>query len=230
VLAAGAVDYVSARTPASLLFVGGAGAVTVGAAVTETLFGGSGGGSYAYGAAAGASGAGALFVGGGGADTLAGAGPLVAFGHGGEHLIVQASGSVAATTGTTFVGFGGGETIDASHARAGNTFVLDNTTLPASAGGSFTGDTTLIGSPGDDIFAVFIDASAPTAHTITIDNWQASDTMAVYDLANPGGQLIAADTAAIAAFLSGGGSWFALSDGTTIDFAEGVRPTGIAHG
>ena len=101
--------------------------------------------------------------------------------------------------------------------------------LPASAGGTFTGDSTLMGSTaGNDLFVVYIDGSSPPAHTVTIENWQASDTMFLSNLASPSQALGTADAAAVKAFEAGSGSSLTLSDGTTIDFV-GNKPTNIAH-
>jgi len=65
--------------------------------------------------------------------------------------------------------------------------LLDN------AAGTFAGATTLVGSnTGQDSFNLFVDGSAPPAHTITIDNWQSNDILFITDLSTAGGGLNAA--------------------------------------
>ena len=213
----------SAGTAASLFFLGGANAATVSAAAAETVFGGKGGGSYSVGATS------FEFFGGGGADSIvggAGASSVLAFGMTNEDLTVT---QAASTPGNTFVSFGNNDTIDATHAAGGNVWQVVNQTLPASAGGTFTGNSTLMGSSaGGDTFVVYIDGSTPPAHTVTIENWQASDVLFISNLANASQALGASDVAAVNAFQQGGSSSLTLSDGTTIDF-QGAKPTTIAH-
>jgi len=197
--------------------------VTVSAAAAETVFGGKGGGSYSVGATS------FEFFGGGGADSIvggAGASSVLAFGMTNEHLTIN---QAASTPGNTFVSFGNNDTIDATNAAGGNTWQIVNQTLPAAAGGTFTGDSTLVGSnAGSDTFVVYIDGSTPPAHTVTIENWQASDVLFISNLANASQALGASDVAAVNAFQQGGSSSLTLSDGTTIDF-QGAKPTTIAH-
>ena len=222
IFASTAIDYSnSLGTANSLFFLGGAGAVTVSAAAAETVFGGSGGGSYSVGATS------FEFFGGGGADTVTGASgspSILAFGAANESLTINDS-----TGGNSIVSFGTNDSINASGAGGGNTWQIVNQTLPAAAGGTFTGDSTLVGSSaGGDTFVVYVDASAPAAHTVVIDNWQASDAMFIANLASASQSLNATDLAAVNAFDAGGGSSLTLSDGTTIEF-NGAKPTTIAH-
>ena len=224
IFASSAIGYSNAGgTAASLFFLGGAGAVTVSAAAAETVFGGKGGGSYSVGATS------FEFFGGGGADSIsggAGASSVLAFGSSNENLTIT---QAASTKGNTFVSFGNNDTINAANAAGGNTWQIVNQTLPAAAGGTFTGDSTLMGSSaGSDTFVVYIDGSAPPAHTITIENWQASDVLFISNLASASQSLGASDVAAVNAFQTGGSSSLTLSDGTTIAF-QGAKPTTIAH-
>jgi hypothetical protein len=224
IFASSAIGYSNAGgTAASLFFLGGAGAVTVSAAAAETVFGGKGGGSYSVGATS------FEFFGGGGADSIsggAGASSVLAFGSSNENLTIT---QAASTKGNTFVSFGNNDTINAANAAGGNTWQIVNQTLPAAAGGTFTGNSTLMGSSaGGDTFVVYIDGSAPPAHTITIENWQASDVLFISNLASASQSLGASDVAAVNAFQTGGSSSLTLSDGTTIAF-QGAKPTTIAH-
>jgi hypothetical protein len=224
IFASTAIGYSNAGgTAASLFFLGGAGAVTVSAAAAETVFGGKGGGSYSVGATS------FEFFGGGGADSISGgvgASSVLAFGSSNENLTIT---QAASTKGNTFVSFGNNDTINAANAAGGNTWQIVNQTLPAAVGGTFTGDSTLMGSSaGSDTFVVYIDGSAPPAHTITIENWQASDVLFISNLASSSQALGASDVAAVNAFQSGGSSSLTLSDGTTIAF-QGAKPTTIAH-
>ncbi len=214
----------NAGTASSLFFLGGAGVVTVSAAAAETVFGGSGGGSYSVGATS------FEFFGGGGADTItggAGASSVLAFGFKNENLTIN---QAASTPGNTIISFGNNDSINAAHAAGGNVWQVVNQTLPAGAGGTFTGDSTLVGSnAGGDTFVVYIDSAAthPPAHTIDIANWQASDAIFIADLGN-NEKLTATDLSAVSKFQAGGSSSLTLSDGTTINFT-GAKPTTIAH-
>ena len=227
IFASTAIDYSNVHgTANSLFFLGGAGAVTVSAAAAETVFGGAGGGSYSVGATS------FDFIGGGGADTLTGgSGDASVFAWGGtnENLMID---QAAGTMGNTLISFGNNDSINASLAAGGNDWQIVNQTLPASAGGTFTGDSTLVGSSaGNDLFVVYIDPTAsslPPAHTIDIANWQSSDTMFLSDLGNSSQALDAADASAVQAFDGGTSHTLTLSDGTTIDFT-GARPNTIAH-
>lgn len=224
IFASTAINYSNGGgTAASLFFLGGAGAVTVSAAASETVFGGKGGGSYSVGATS------FEFFGGGGADSITGGSgdsSILAFGAAGEDLTVT---QAASTKGNTFISFGNNDTINAANAAGGNVWQVVNQTLPAGAGGTFTGNSTLVGSSaGGDTFVVYIDASSPPAHTITIENWQASDVLFLSNLASASQALGSADTAAVNAFEAGSSSSLTLSDGTTIDFS-GAKPTTIAH-
>jgi phospholipase/lecithinase/hemolysin len=212
IFAGGALSY-NGSAGANSLFVGGVGAATVVSAASETLFAGSGGGVYQPGSS------GFFFFGGGGADTISGgsASPTV-WGNSNESL--TASGTAAHGV---FVAFGGNDSIDASTAGGDNAFIVVNEalTLP---GGTFAGNTTLVGSSaGGDTLSVFSEGTAPAAHTITVDNWQASDTLFLgnYDAAD-----VDAAAAALAA-ATGAGASFTLSDQTTIAFI-GTHPTAVA--
>jgi hypothetical protein len=201
------------------------------AAAQETIVGGSGGGDYAVGTSSFTFIAGSTSVG-GGADTLhsgAGSAGLNLFGASGENLtITQASGTTPLGA-ATFTAFGNNETVNASTAGGGNEFLVvsEALSIPA-ANGAFAGTTTLIGSSaGHDTF-LFDDSSTNTiSNTITIQNWQSSDQVALFDI-SPGNSsqgLNAADLAAVNTFEGGGGTGsLKLSDGTTIDFgvAKGV--------
>jgi hypothetical protein len=227
IFASSAIDYSSAAgTANSLFFLGGAGAVTVSAAAAETVFGGAGGGSYSIGATS------FSFFGGGGADTLTGAtgaASVLAFGDTNENLTID---QAAGTKGNTLIPFGNNDSINASLAAGGNTWQVVNQTLPSGIGGTFTGNSTLVGSTaGSDLFVVYIDPAAsslPPAHTIDIANWQSSDNLFLSDLGNSNQSLDATDLSAVNAFDAGTAKTLTLSDGTTIDFT-GARPNTIAH-
>jgi Ca2+-binding RTX toxin-like protein len=205
IFAGGALLYNGMGGTNSLL-VGGSGAATVVSAANEVVFGGTGGGVYAPGS-------GSFFLfGGGGSDTISGgtASPTV-WGNSNEKLIA---------TGTAqhgvFVAFGEQDSINASAAGGGNSFVVVDQTL-AVPGGTFAGNTTLVGSSaGLDTFAIFGEpGTAPPAHTITIQNWQASDTLF---LGNYSATDIAAANTALGGAAVGAGASFTLSDQTTIAF------------
>jgi len=221
IFAQSAVDYTNKLgTASSLLFIGGAGAVTVSAAAQETVFGGAGGGSYSIGATN------FLFVSNiGGADTLTG-GPgatsVTAFGGSNESLTVS---QMVSSPGNTFIAAGDQDSINAMFAGGGNSFEDDNQ-------GGLAGNTTLVGSNvGHDTFSVYIDSSTTVAaHTVDIGNWQSTDQIFVINL-DPaaGGALDQQDLTAVNNFLAGGsGSAITLSDGTTINFTD-AKPTNIGH-
>jgi hypothetical protein len=194
------------------LFVGGAGAATVVSAANEVAFVGKGGGIYAPGSGS------FFFFGGGGADTVSGgaAKPSI-WGNSNETVSVFNTGA-----GATFVAFGEKDSINAANAGGSNTFFVVNQALPST--GTFSGNTTLVGSNlGGDNFVLVSDPSAPPpAHTITIENWQASNLMFFnnYSAAN----IATANTALAAA--GAGTATFTLSDNTTVAFV-GAHPTNV---
>jgi hypothetical protein len=213
---------------ASLFFLAETGAVTAGPAASETIIGGSGGGSYSIGSSSFTFAAGSQSVG-GGADSLFGAASTAAvgfFGFTNENLTVTQADSVNSNV---FTAFGNDETINATAAAGGNTFQIINEalTIPA-ANGAFAGNTTIFGSnAGGDHFSFLIDGSvaAGPAHTITIENWKSTDNSAIFDLSNSAQSLSATDLAAVNAFNTaeaGGanGGSFTLQDGTTINFVD----------
>jgi hypothetical protein len=221
VAAAGGADTIFAVTGiryeggagGNSLFVGGAAQATLSGAANEVLFAGTGGGVYTPGS-------GSFFMfGGGGADTVAsGAGSIDVWGNSNERLTVTDT-----VPGGTFVAFGNNDSMNAAASGGGNTFILVSEALPV-ADGTFAGTTTLVGSSaGGDTFAIFSEGSAPPAHGIVIDNWQASD---ILYLGNYGDGDIATANAALAAAASSGVS-FTLSDQTTVTLAGG-HPSSVA--
>lgn len=168
-----------------------------------------------------------FFGGGGGADTIntgAGTSRNLMFGHSNENMTIVSSPGVASVLGSTFAAYGDANTINAAGAAGGNTFFAVNQHL---AIGEYAGNSTLIGSSaGKDGFVVFVDSKnlSQVAHTITIENWQSTDSMFVGDLGNANNALNAADKASIDAFNAGTSNSFSLHDGTTITFV-GARPT-----
>jgi hypothetical protein len=123
-----------------------------------------------------------------------------------------------------FVAYGEKDSINASMAGGGNSFIVVNQTLSVPAG-TFAGNTTLVGSgAGSDTFAILHETgTAPPVHTITIQNWQVSDTMSLNDYT--AADLTAANTA-LAGAAPGAGASFTLSDHTTIAFV-GAHPTTV---
>jgi hypothetical protein len=222
IFALGSINYHGSTVAgSSALMLGGSGVATVIAASNETLFGGSGGGSYQMG------GGFFFFFGGGGNDTISGdanSAAAIVWGRANENVVV----STASTLGNTFVSFGDNDKIDATNTHGGNVFQIVNQAIGA---GTFTGNTTLVGSTnGGDTFVVYEDASKPAAHTVTIDNWKASDQMFVADLSN-NQVLNAADSQAISNFLAGNsGTSFTLNDGTTVKFTNSAITTGFNIG
>jgi len=221
IFALSSVDYTDKLgTANTLTFVGGAGAVTVSAAAVESVYGGTGGGSYSIGATS------FQFVSGGGADTLTG-GPgatsVFAYGGSNENLTVS---QMVSSPGNTFFTLGNNETINAMNAAGHNTWDIVD---------PFSGDTSLVGSNvGNDQFVVFMDVApgagttAPT-HTVDISNWLSSDTMFINNVGAANGALNEADVNAVNQFVAGGsGSTLTLSDGTVINFT-GAKPTTIGH-
>jgi hypothetical protein len=238
VFALSGIDYDGAAAASALFLGSNTDAVTVSAATNATLFGGAAGGVYTEGADS----AGGFFLWGhsfGASDTVtasdtvvggATAAQVTVWGNNNEDVTVSQQGSAAAGAGGTFVAWGASDTINATDARGGNAFIAWNASLPS--GTNFTGDTTLIGSnAGSDDFAIFSSSTAQSsligasaAHTITIDNWQASDVLFLggYSAAD----IATADTALAAA--DGGSASFTLSDGTTVKF-DNVSPTSAFH-
>jgi hypothetical protein len=197
---------------ASTLFVGGAGAATVFAGTAATIYGGTGTGSYTEGTGS------FFFQGSGGSDTILGgttAASVTVWGNNNENTTVSQLGSAS---GGLYVAYGASDTLNATDARGGNTFVVYDATLPG--GTNFTGNTTLVGSSlGGDAFDILAGTST-AAHTITIENWQASDTLNLSGFS--AGDISTADAALASA--GGSGATFTLSDNTTIKFV-GTSPT-----
>jgi phospholipase/lecithinase/hemolysin len=213
IFSGGAVLY-QGSAGANSLFVGGTGMATVESAASETVFAGSGGGLYQPG------GTSFFLFGGGGADTISGgaASPTV-WGNSNETLVADSTAGNG-----VYVAFGNNDSLDASLAGGGNTFYVVNEalTLPS---GTFAGNTTLVGAAaGNDTLAVFSEGAAPPAHTITVENWQISDTLY---LGNYAAADLAAANAALAAAAAGAGASFTLSDQTTITFVA-THPTAVA--
>jgi hypothetical protein len=221
----GGVDYNGAQATNSE-YVGGAGESTVVGATNEIAFSGAGGGAFSIGTGS------FDFVGGGGADTItAGSGSASGFiwGNNNENLTLASLAGAGSVPGSSLVALGEDDSINAMNAAGGNTFFVYNQVPPVAGLTTFAGDTTLVGSTaGGDNFALFVDSTSPVAHTITIENWQSSDTMFITNLTNAGGGLSATDANAIAAFDGGNTQSFTLQDGTTVDFI-GAKPTTILH-
>lgn len=141
----------------------------------------------------------------GGSASLAGAG---------TNRVYAQSGKIDLfTTGpSSVVALGGAATVDGSN--AGNTTFYVND-------GFLSGDTTLTGGAGNDLFAIWHDASGPAAaaFTITITNWTGGDKLWL-------GNFAAGDVAAANSQLTGGASEITLSDGLRIVFT-GDKPQGI---
>lgn len=234
---ANASDTVAVASPviydgskaANLLYIGGNAATTLIGARTTLAFGGKGGGTIVEGSG------GFLFTGGGGnvnvQETSNNAAAFIV-GNNEQNLVISTVPGASSVKGASaLVAFGNADTINAQNAAGGNIFYIVNQVPPAATGlATYAGNTTLVGSnAGHDGFAVFVDNTAPPAHTITIQNWQASDTMFISNLTAANGALGAADVQAIDSFLApGGGTSLSLADGTTIQFV-GVKPTAIGH-
>jgi hypothetical protein len=211
IFAGSAINYDGAAA-ASSFFLGGNGAATVIAGTSSTLFGGTGGGSYT----AGTTMTFWNFTGGATDSLLGGASSTItAYGSSNENVIVS---QLGAASGGVYVAFGQTDTINAMNAHGGNTFYILDQTL--TGGANVAGDTTLVGSnAGHDLFAMFAETST-VAHTITIENWQATDTLYMNGFSQ-------ADSATASAALSaaaGADATFTLSDNTTVKFV-GTSPT-----
>lgn len=225
------VDYDGSAAASSFLAAGydGASSATVGA--NASVFTGSAGGTYMENAASTGS---MVFLGNslGQASTVvandtlegaAGSQSVVAWTNNRENLTISQTGTATYGGGGAYVDYGATDTINATNSSGGDSFVIWNTSVGS---GSFVGNSTLVGSnAGDDLFAVIngtvaggTGAAAP--HTVTIDNWVASDHL------NLLGYSTADDQTALNALTKGGGgsASFTLSDGTTISF-QGTSPT-----
>jgi hypothetical protein len=144
-----------------------------------------------------------------------------------SHVTVQGQTSgteYIATNNNTFV------TVDGAAAGKGAFWLLgDSVGVNASttAGGDYfswtnnTGNATLVGSSaGNDTF-LFATSGTTTAHTVQIENWQASDNLYFYNWSASGGSN-ATDQTAITNIENTGSGTF--SDGTTVTFV-GSHPT-----
>jgi len=249
VFAFSAVNYDGSKS-ASTFFMQSqaltAGVDTVVAGTNATVFGGGGGGVYTMGTGdfifVPFSGA----VGGNVQDTVcetatSGSATIGAAGGAPTHLLYSATGEqlTVATTGSGAVtekllmfAQGEGDTISAANAAGGNFFVMDNASAAGGAGSlpsAVTGNSTLIATnAGHDQFVDFVDgAGVPVAaHTITVENWQATDLFIVSNL-NGAGAFSSADLATIAAFNAGTSNSFTLQDGTTVTFTNGGIPHNV---
>lgn len=229
----GGLNYRGAAA-ASLFFEGstvpGSTPDTVSAAYDATIFGGAGGGFYT--------------IGGGGLYFLAaslpgvvtqdyfrqtatsGAGVLTSAKN--ERLTLASLPGGGAAKGDTLYAAGSHTEIDAGRSAGDNTFVMNSLADGAGAlPAAVTGTSTLVGATaGHEEFLLSMDNSKEIAHTITIANWQSSDTFIVSNTAGAGG-FLAADSAAIEAFNAGTGSSFKLHDGTTVQFTGALVPRNV---
>ncbi len=199
------------------LFVGGSGSSTVYSAAADTMFSGTGGGMWNL-----TTNSNDLWLGGGGADTISIAANTstqpVIWGDSKETATITAA---ASAKGAVIVAYGDNESLNFSGAASNNTVILWNAKIGSN---DFAGNTTLTASnAGKDVFAMFAGSinggAAEAAHTITINNWQASDSFVL-----SAGYTSAQAAAATSALATG--SSFTLSDGTTVQF-NGVKPTSI---
>ncbi len=207
----------------SNLFVGGTGMSTLYGAAKETIYGGTGGGVFSL-----AANSSNFFVAHGGSSSISSAADAVMLGSGSsgsaalwgnsnEALTIAAA---ASAPGALVVAYGTKDAIDMTNAAARNTVVMWNADFGP---GAFTGNTTLTGaSAGHDVIVMFgnmtqLGSTAEGAHTIVINNWQATD---ILDLS---AGYSASDVATATAGLGSGAS-FTLSDGTTVQF-NGAKPT-----
>lgn len=220
VFAVTSINY-QGSAAASTFFLGGDGAATVFAGTTATLFGGLGQSIYHEGTGGaffwGADHAAATIT---GSDTVIGGatGAVTMFGNNSENTTISQGGT---GSGNIYVAWGQADTINAANAHGGGAFIVVDQSIAGV--GNFSGDTTLVGSnAGLDTFAIFAE-TATTAHTITIENWQATDGLFL-------GGFNAADSAMASAALAAGaghGASFTLSDNTTVTFL-GTSPTSHA--
>jgi hypothetical protein len=237
IFALSGVDYNATAATSSLFLGSNTSVVSVQAGTGATLFGGAAGGTYTEGTDS----AGGFFFWGHAfgqsitattSDTVIGTASspqATVWGNNNENVtIMQPGASLASGKGNEFVAWGSADTINAMNANGGNTFIAWNASLPS--GTSFTGDTTLVGSnAGNDAFVIFSAkegglTAASAAHTITIDNWQASDLL--YLSGYSSADISTAQTALTAD--AGKGGSFTLSDGTKFVFT-GVSPTTLGH-
>jgi len=136
------------------------------------------------------------------------------------------------TSGTEYVDTNNNTFVTVDGAAAGKgAFVVvgDNTGVNASTSGggdyftwsNYTGNATLVGSSaGNDTF-LFATAGTTTPHTVTIENWQASDNLYFYNWSATGGANQTDQTAITNIENTGTGTF---SDGTTVTFS-GAHPT-----
>ena len=236
VLAQAGVDYQGAAADTAFIVDSSSspvsGAMTVSGAANTTIWAGAAGGSYSIGSSRfflGATWVAASTIsdrlyetslsGGGNAN-------FYAYSNSNEALSLTSLPGAAAL-GLNLVALGNNTTVDAANS-AGN----DTIWMEAIASGSFgntpaTGAATIIGATaGHEIFGLIIDNAVETAHTITIENYQATDQFLVENVSgtNPSAYL-ANDVAAIDAFNAGSATSFTLSNGTTVLFQNGVHPT-----
>ncbi len=232
-----AVNY-HGENGASLFFDGKynstEGANTISAAANATIYGGAAGGAYSIGGGtffftAAAGGSSAVPVRDIATQTsLSGGGAQFFLYTNTNELLTVTTVAGAVGSGLNLVATGSNTVLDATNALGHDTVWMLST---ANSGGvdAVTGAATILGSTaGNETFTLYMDNASETAHTIDIQNWQASNTFSLWNAAGVGsGVYNPVDVAAINAFNAGGQSSFTLSDGTTVSFS-GNTPTHIS--
>lgn len=209
----------------SNLFVGGAGMSTLMGASKETIYSGSGGGIWSLASnssnffdAAGSSVSSVMA-----ADTVmlaTGSSTAQIWSANNEKLMI---GAASGGSGAVVVAYGNNQSIDMTNAAGNDSVIMWNVNLSSTQ--AFTGNMTLTASDaGHDAVVMFGSLggmASEGAHTITINNWQASD---ILDLSQG---YTAADAQTATTALATGSS-FTLADGTTVQFV-GAKPTTVIH-
>ena len=214
------------------LFVAGPGSnVTLTGAAQETIYANTGSGSWNL-----SNTSQAYFGGGGGADSVTfGNTSATLWGNTNENFVVLPS---TGTQSVHAVAFGDNDDLNLFSTSGHDSVVIWNANI--GTGGTpvdFTGNTTLTASnAGNELVAMFAGAQfgtpAEAAHTITIFNWQATDTFDLSYAQDASGNYLAGYTAADAASATAqlaSGNAFTLSDGTKVVFAGTAKPMTIEH-
>ncbi|MBN9509643.1 MAG: hypothetical protein J0I21_11090 [Alphaproteobacteria bacterium] len=214
------------------LFVAGPGSnVTLTGAAQETIYANTGSGSWNL-----SNTSQAYFGGGGGADSVTfGNTSATLWGNTNENFVVLPS---SGTQSVHAVAFGDNDDLNLFSTSGHDSVVMWNANI--GTGGTstdFTGNTTLTASnAGNDLLAMFAGSQFGTpaegAHTITVFNWESTDTFDLSFAQDASGNYLAGYTAADADSATtqlASGHSFTLSDGTTVVFASTAKPMTIEH-
>jgi len=153
-----------------------------------------------------------------------------------EQINLQLAAGAASAPGALMVAYNEAATLNAQFSGGNDSILLLAAQNPATTGSvAITQDATAIGSnAGHDVFFVEMNNTTTQAHTYTIQNFQVSDALVVFNTGNAGLALSATDATTIADYNAQNlsdpnvtASSFTLQDGTTVKFTGTFIPHNV---